>query len=120
MKINSWRIDLTKASLSQILPWCKQFQQADRILMTVLVERVRGNWRAVDKSAERWIRNNLQEALIEEFLTLGWPGTLRLSDPNRVFVARFDNEVMDMIINTEPCLQGWVHHHRPRLPEDLC
>jgi hypothetical protein len=120
LKINSWRIDLAKASLSQILPWCSRLQQANRLLMTVMMERARGQWRSTDRAVERWIRKNLGGALIEEFLALGWPGTLRTSTPNRVFIFRFDDELMEKIISTEPHLQGWVHNHRPGLPEDLC
>jgi hypothetical protein len=88
--------------------------------MTVMMDRVRGQWKPAESAAERWIRKNLRGAVMEEFLAIGWPGTLRTNTPNRVFIIRLDDEVMETIISTEPDLQGWVHHHRPRLPEDLC
>lgn len=116
----AWELS-PKCSLEDVIHWCLEHHQVDRLLVSARMEKERGRWRMQTPSIESRIRQIFGSHLLEQFVTKGWPGTQLCGEAKGcVFICDFNENVAETLLKTEPTLHEWLEIHTPALPEDLC
>lgn len=118
--IRSWELDARTADLDEITSWCLREEGVDRMLVALRLERHGNKWRYLSPAAGERVRLLFGRHVITGFQASEWPGTQLSGHPGFVYVIRFDEEVRDILLNTEPSLSGWLHNSPTPLPEDIC
>jgi len=107
-------------SLRVVLGWCLDREQVDHLLVVNtpgVGERGRVSF---DSAVERATKALLGNRMVDHFRATAWPGTQLMRHTAKVFVARFDAELMLGMSKQEDDLFQWTRRSPKRLPEDIC
>lgn len=118
--MNSWELDARAASLGEITSWCLRERGVDRMLVALRLERRGNKWRYASPAAGERVTLLFGPHIITGFQASEWLGTQLSGHPGYVYVIRFDEDVRDGVVNTEPSLDKWLHNRPDPLPEDIC
>lgn len=119
-KATYWELDRRVAQLEEILSWCLETQDTDRLLIAVRLEENKGEWEPYAEAIETRIEALFGSHILDRFYASRWPGTQLSDRPGLIYVIRFDAAIKDRVLSTEPSFVGWLHDREPPLPEDLC
>jgi hypothetical protein len=112
-----YRIDLEYWSLPRILAFCVETANVDRALLSVRLEKSKGQWHPRDNKSEHFIRQTWPRSILETFIAIDTPGASSPECPAKVFVLKLDKFAL-LALEKMPKLSGW--HNMDGLPEDLC
>ena len=115
-----WEVDSRNVSLEALLSWVSEERMADHLLLSMRLERAGNGWRYVNQEAGDRLKRLFGPFLVKSFHASAWPGTEVIGVPGEVSIIKFDAKVKDVILQTQPDLNKWLHISQPALPEDLC
>jgi hypothetical protein len=112
-----YRMDLEYWSLPRILAFCVETAKVDRALLSVRLEKSKGQWHPRDNKSEHFIRQTWPRSILETFIAIDTPGASSPECPAKVFVLELDKFAL-LALEKMPKLSDW--HNMNGLPEDLC
>jgi hypothetical protein len=115
-----WEADAHAASLSEIISWCLRHHAVDRMLVALRLHQVGNKWRYSDLAAGENLQSLFGKYILTGFQVSEWPGTQLFGPPAFVYVLTFNEDVKNIILNTQPSLTKWKRGENPPLPEDIC
>jgi hypothetical protein len=113
-----WQFNTDAVSLPSILSWSIATAHVDRMLFTMHLSLGKGKKRSPPAGVERNVQKIFGEFIVATFWASAWPGTKLIGHKGKVWVIRFDEEVKELVLRTQPQLSRW--HNNESLPEDLC
>jgi len=118
--VQFWEFDAGEITLARLLDWCNEEHGVDRLLLSARLEKQRRGWVPLTEGVDDTVKRLFGKKVLEQFQATGWPGTKLIGHPGRVYIVQYDREIREILLKTETNLAGWLHDHRPPLPEDLC
>ena len=119
MKLTCWEAYAKDASFEEIMTWCLEHHSVDRLLLVLRLDPVGNKWRYANLKAGEVLKSQFGPYIITGFPAIEWPCTT-LTQPAFVYVLRFNEEVKEVVLRTEPSLGKWEHVTPSALPEDPC
>ena len=118
--VNCWQCDIRSVSLERVLAWALTTAKTDRLLFTMRLSEGQAKKRSAPADVEKNVEKIFGDRLIDSFWASGWPGTELIGHKGRVWVAKFDETVLALILATQPDFSLWHNNASLPLPEDLC
>ena len=101
------------------MTWCLKKHSVDHLLFVLRREQIGNKWRYANPEAGERFHATFDPFVVTGFAAQEWPGT-KSSAPDFVYVLRFDEEVKELVLQTEASLKNWLHSGATPLPEDPC
>jgi hypothetical protein len=120
MELTSWQADARVAVLDEIMVWALEHYAVDHMLVALRLIQIGNRWRYADPQAGEVFQSQFGPYILTGFQAAQWPGTELFGHPGFVYVVRFNEEVKEVVIRTQPSLAKWQHGENPPLPEDIC
>ncbi len=118
--MNCWQCDIRSVSLEKAFAWALSTAKTDRLLFTMRLSEGREKKRLAPANVEKNVEKLFGDYLIDSFWASGWPGTELLGHKGRVWVTKFDETVLTLVLATQPDFSLWRNNASLPLPEDLC
>jgi hypothetical protein len=118
MTVTCWESFAHDASFAEIMRWCLKHHAVDHLLLVLRRQQIGNKWRYADEKAGERFHSTFNPYVVTGFATQEWPGT-KASEPAFVYVLNFNDEVRELVLQTEPSLEKWLHSGHS-LPEDPC
>lgn len=116
-----WSVNLRAESSRELLSWCLNHQQVDRMLVVVRMEQDDKTGRySTLRELEQLTKTLFGPNVLEDFQASAWPGTELIKHRAHVSLVRFDESIAEVILRTEPDFTRWRHPSNLPLPEDIC
>ena len=106
-------------SFDEIMSWCLKQYSVDHMLLVLRRQQIGNKWRYANPEAAERFHSTFDRYVVTGFAALEWPGT-KSTEPAFVYVLRFNEEVKELVLQTEPSLKNWLHSDETPLPEDPC
>lgn len=119
MELTCWEADARVAALDEITVWALE-RHVDRMVVALRLNQIGNKWRYAEPKAGEFFQAQFGSFILTGFQAAEWPGTELIDHPGFVYVVKFDEEVREVVLRTQPSLAKWRHNENPPLPEDIC
>ena len=119
MTLTCWESFARDASFDEIMTWCLKQHSVDHMLLVLRRQQVGNKWRYAEPKAGERFHATFDRYIVTGFAAREWPGT-KATEPAFIYVLRFNEEVKEVVLQTEPSLENWLHSGPVSLPEDPC
>ncbi len=115
-----WSLNLRVQPSRELLSWCLNQHNIDRMLVVLGMEQQQGNRYFTQRELKHLPKTLFGPNVLEDLRASEWPGTKLIGGAAHVFLVKFDESIAEVILRTEPDLTKWLYRSNRPLPEDMC